>query len=119
MDFKSILRKFKEEIMGKPVGTLTSKEAWNLVRYDFRCEKIDKVVNKELSRIEELIIYKARNSSIEDSLIITVPSNKRDLYQLVRNHFVSKGFVCFFKEFEELEGELFLIISWKDGGREE
>lgn len=118
MDLRTIWKKFKEELCGKPVGSLTSKEAWNLVRYDYRSEVIDKVVEKELRRIEQLILYKAENSSIENTLIITVPRNKDDLYKLVKDHFSEKGFICFFKEFEEIKDELFLIISWKEGGLE-
>lgn len=114
MDLQTIWKAFKEEIFGKPVGTLTSGEAWNLVRYDQRI--LGKVFEKELYRIEQLILYKSRNSNIENTLIITISENKKDLYEEVKKHFIEKGFICFFKEFDELKGELFLIISWKEGG---
>lgn len=113
----AFLKKLKEIFLGKEVGSLSAIEAWNLVRYGLLSKEIDKVIINEISRIERLVIFKAETSKIEDSLIITVPENKMDLYEKIKEHFSKRGFVCFFTTFPEIEGNKFLIISWKDGGR--
>ncbi len=114
--WKKFLKQAKEVLFGKETGSLSAKEAWNLVRYGMLSESIDKVILNEISRIERLIIYKAETSNKEDSLIITVPDNKMDLYEKIKEHFSKRNFICFFTSFKEVEDEKFLIISWKDGG---
>lgn len=105
---------------GYDSGDLSAEQAWNLTRYNH--VSIEDAVKKEILITEKLILYKTRiggpDIDRDSTLIIKVPVNKVDIFDKVREHFKQRGFICFFEEFEELENQKFLIISWIGGGTE-
>lgn len=74
-------------------------------------EEAQRRLDSAISEIENLISFKVNQSYKQHYAIFQVNDGEEEMFQKIKEHFVSNGFNAFFQKMDNLPVEA-LVISW-------
>lgn len=96
---------------------LTAKQANIISRFNLQGDysSLEDIARKKVREIEDQITGKLQFSHKEKLLALIVPNDQKDLYDIIRSYYDSKGFKTFYLDKErvpEFKNSTYLFISW-------
>lgn len=99
-----MIRKYIEDLIGR--GEFNAENCRN-----HQQSELEKQASLMIEDIKSVISFKVSNTD-EKAVIHSLSNMKIEVYELVKDYFIERGFKVFKTKFQELGDFEFLVISW-------
>lgn len=117
IDFENFLNNLSKRFEEWVNPTLTAEDAWEITKSGMISEAC-RVENEAKAKIKDIdMIIRAKSHIKNETVVImSVPDDEKDIYDIVIEHYKKNGYFVATKTFkeEEIPGS-YLIISWLNG----